>query len=457
MRPTANAKGMIAAESSCGRLARLRRARSASRMLVCVSGVALLTGAAAAGAAPRPQPQPQPSPQKLWQAFPLERPQSRPPPAVPRPAPTSTRATTTPEQPSADAGMTALELVALALLGTVVAIGLAVGALVYVPRRPPRSLARGPAWRPAAERVSTFATRTAAAARSRLAARPRPRLDFGIGAQARGAGPAVAVDTIQALLAASRMPRASSRPRVSPLRAAADRPAKPESRQAGDQVHGPGADASGAAFPKSGRRSSSDTAKLKAKLASPGGSGSTRDDVDELKEKLRRSKPATPDAAAPAAAEPAADAGPPRPTELEPAAAQPPQELGSGRTSSSRLRPVPTPATASPRRAPRRGPSTCRIALWRGYIKAQFYAAAEGEEDEASATSPYFRWWKSGPPPQDRDDVAAAHASLLATLAAAGWKPVGEGDEWFELKLRREPRRTVPDDRAGGTDGISTE
>jgi hypothetical protein len=95
--------------------------------------------------------------------------------------------------------------------------------------------------------------------------------------------------------------------------------------------------------------------------------------------------------------------------------------------------------------------------LWRGYIKAQFYAAAEGEEDEASATSPYFRWWKSGPPPQDRDDVAAAHASLLATLAAAGWKPVGEGDEWFELKLRREPRRTVPDDRAGGTDGISTE
>jgi hypothetical protein len=199
-----------------------------------------------------------------------------------------------------------------------------------------------------------------------------------------------------------------------------------------------------AAAPKRGAAGSSDTDRLKAKLASRAGSGSARD-ADELKAKLKRAKPAarTPEAAAATrTADPAADA-------LQPNSIR----------DRARLRPVPS-ASNEPAQPNTDEPPTCRIELWRGYTKAHFYAAAEppiAGEDELAAASPSFRWWRSGAPPRDRADVAAAHSSLVETLAAAGWAPVGHGEEWFALKLQRGRQGTAPDNRAGGADAGRTD
>jgi hypothetical protein len=106
------------------------------------------------------------------------------------------------------------------------------------------------------------------------------------------------------------------------------------------------------------------------------------------------------------------------------------------------------PAAAAPQEpAPVRVPETqetgplphlCRIACWRGYTKAHFYARPPSN-DVAIASSPPFSWriWEAQP----RDAAAgeAALDKLVADLEASGWQQVGRGHAWYELRFGRTP------------------
>jgi hypothetical protein len=87
---------------------------------------------------------------------------------------------------------------------------------------------------------------------------------------------------------------------------------------------------------------------------------------------------------------------------------------------------------------------TCRIVLWRGYVKSEFHAkvtTAEGQKLTVFA-SPSFRWRKPEPPPCDTPEIARAHSALVDELRAAGWVATGNGDEWYSLEFER--RATLP-------------
>jgi len=107
-----------------------------------------------------------------------------------------------------------------------------------------------------------------------------------------------------------------------------------------------------------------------------------------------------------------------------------------------------SPAAAAPEEpAPVRVPETqemgplphlCRIACWRGYTKAHFYARPPSN-DVAIALSPPFSWriWEAQP----RDAAAgeAALDKLVADLEASGWQQLGRGHAWYELRFGRTP------------------
>ena len=84
----------------------------------------------------------------------------------------------------------------------------------------------------------------------------------------------------------------------------------------------------------------------------------------------------------------------------------------------------------------------CSIALWRGYVKAQFYAQEQGH-DEALRDSPFFpTWhfpWEHSEPLEVDPRARAALAALRADLLADGWKPMrrAPGTEWYQLRFRR--------------------
>jgi hypothetical protein len=87
---------------------------------------------------------------------------------------------------------------------------------------------------------------------------------------------------------------------------------------------------------------------------------------------------------------------------------------------------------------------TCRIVLWRGYVKSEFHAkvtTAEGQKLTVFA-SPSFRWRKPEPPPREAPEIARAHSTLVEELGAAGWVATGNGDEWYSLEFER--RGTLP-------------
>ncbi len=73
---------------------------------------------------------------------------------------------------------------------------------------------------------------------------------------------------------------------------------------------------------------------------------------------------------------------------------------------------------------------TCRVVLWRGYLRSAFYVRLDGARSQewAEPPSPAFRGQRS---------ARRAHAKLLARLAAAGWTPAGQGPEWYETTLAR--------------------
>jgi hypothetical protein len=91
----------------------------------------------------------------------------------------------------------------------------------------------------------------------------------------------------------------------------------------------------------------------------------------------------------------------------------------------------------------------CSIALWRGYVSAQFYVRQK-DLDGALGISQAFRTWR--PPWEERKPLAedpavlAALAALEADLISSGWKRMrrAPGSEWYERRFRRGESRTRP-------------
>jgi hypothetical protein len=84
----------------------------------------------------------------------------------------------------------------------------------------------------------------------------------------------------------------------------------------------------------------------------------------------------------------------------------------------------------------------CSIALWRGYVTAQFYVRSK-DHDRALGFSQAFRtWrlpWKERKPMAEDPSVLAALAALEAELLSSGWERMrrAPGSEWYELRFRR--------------------
>lgn len=87
-------------------------------------------------------------------------------------------------------------------------------------------------------------------------------------------------------------------------------------------------------------------------------------------------------------------------------------------------------------------PPACSIALWRGYVAAQFYLR-DPEGGVALALSPTFRTWRfpwQERKPLDKDpDALAALAVLRADVVSTGWERMrrAPGSEWYEFRFRR--------------------
>jgi hypothetical protein len=116
---------------------------------------------------------------------------------------------------------------------------------------------------------------------------------------------------------------------------------------------------------------------------------------------------------------------------------------------SSAARPPAAPAPARPsERAPapatQPGVQSCRIRLWHGYIKKQFYAESP-ETGELVAKSAFFRVEK-GSTIQDSSNAAEAFDALVDELAGDGWEITGREPGSWDVALRRRagaPRQPV--------------
>lgn len=84
-------------------------------------------------------------------------------------------------------------------------------------------------------------------------------------------------------------------------------------------------------------------------------------------------------------------------------------------------------------------PATCRIVLWRGYLKCEFHAKVRTQEggELTERISPSFHWGRAAPPPPEVPEVARAYGALVDELAAAGWMRTGGGDDWYSLEFER--------------------
>lgn len=81
----------------------------------------------------------------------------------------------------------------------------------------------------------------------------------------------------------------------------------------------------------------------------------------------------------------------------------------------------------------------CEIGWWRGYVKAEFYAAAVAADGSAyeAGRSRQFRWRKHEPPAREHDQARAAHEDLVRGLRQGGWEPLGDAVPWYALRFRR--------------------
>ena len=90
-------------------------------------------------------------------------------------------------------------------------------------------------------------------------------------------------------------------------------------------------------------------------------------------------------------------------------------------------------------RSPR--PPQCSIALWRGYVTAQFYAwdVESGDVLYLSPTFPTWRLpWQTVVPLREDPKALAAIEELEAELRSRGWVRMRDepGSEWYERRFR---------------------
>lgn len=86
---------------------------------------------------------------------------------------------------------------------------------------------------------------------------------------------------------------------------------------------------------------------------------------------------------------------------------------------------------------------TCRIVLWRGYVKSGFYAlrsSSRGDALEESLGSPLFRT-KGSQPPAEGGSAQRAHATLVDRLRTEGWELAGRGPRWYSQIFVRPPEQ----------------
>lgn len=179
-----------------------------------------------------------------------------------------------------------------------------------------------------------------------------------------------------------------------------------------------------------------------------------RQAIDLLRTKLREPsdsrEPAVPtsDAKKPRAKLDLVPGGPAPALPARPVPAKPPSSVAQGRKNRSVRTPRGVAAVAlvsaqltelaePPASRPR---VRCRVALWRGYVKAQFYAIEQSaaRPRRVVALSPPF-WMRGGGPLPQRGAPAGAHATLIENLEQDGWCVVarGAGARWFDVELER--------------------
>ena len=104
-------------------------------------------------------------------------------------------------------------------------------------------------------------------------------------------------------------------------------------------------------------------------------------------------------------------------------------------------------------------PPQCSIALWRGYVTAQFYAR-DSNGGGVLFFSPTFQTWRLPwqPSVPMRDDSRALEAleALKAELRSRGWARVRRepGSDWYEFRFRlgRRPSATAGERLAAAAD-----
>jgi hypothetical protein len=100
--------------------------------------------------------------------------------------------------------------------------------------------------------------------------------------------------------------------------------------------------------------------------------------------------------------------------------------------------PEPEPASDPlPAQPEGRAVESCRIELWRGYVKSQLYAALldqGGTPPVGLFFSPFFRLRDEETPTKKAD---AALRTLIERLERDGWEVVSGGPRWYQLRLER--------------------
>jgi hypothetical protein len=167
--------------------------------------------------------------------------------------------------------------------------------------------------------------------------------------------------------------------------------------------------------------------------------------AEEPSEKDAAREASTTDLVAPQPAEgkrPAPAPAEPQPHAPTPAAVPAPSDEGSIRSAlDATIRGALDAHEQASREIPQRAPSSiverCSIAVWRGYVKTQFFAT-RGRGD-VIALSPMFRAPGAGVPGRTAKSEQAL-AELLKRLEQDEWSVVADGPNWFDRLLERPVR-----------------
>jgi hypothetical protein len=419
-----------------------RCGRATSSLVALLLATACVPTAAA-------QERPAPDPQELWRQFPLDdaRTQQVPTNDAPRPRQRPTPVSSTEAGESTGDDLHVLGLAAITL-ATVVVITLATGALAAL---------RGPVWHGRGRSSYAPASRPTDPAGS-AASVPRTRLGREVDE----------LETLKVKREADRRAAKTSAPSIDDieaLKAKLSVPAtrKKESRTNDDlEILKSKREAVASAAKPDGKRSDGVNA-LKSKLDRVNVAKrerTQRQAIDPLRAKLRE-RPESREVALPMsdAKKPRAKldlvpGGPAPALRARPTPAKPQNSVAQGGTNRSGRNPrgAAAPALVSARLAQpaeSRPRVRCRVTLWRGYVKSQFYAIEQSSTRgrRVIAQSSLFRMRGGSPLPQ-QGAPAGAHATLIENLEQDGWCVVARGPRWFDVELERAegpPLRGLPE------------